>query len=180
MCASFHKWLFQGERKWKSGMLLLLCRVFITLRGPSLIMHGYMAPQTSQCFTGGENKQHCEMTQSELEKVLSLARCVTALLLWGNSANNSSILIIYLPGKSAIHIHLSVYTVTYSFHNIHAPLHQSEVHFSLTLNLDERGRAAAFGKSMQHKPFTGILNSVVAGCISSSSWSLNWLHNLLN
>lgn len=35
-----------------SGMLLLFCRVFITLRGPALIMHGYMAPQTSQCFTG--------------------------------------------------------------------------------------------------------------------------------
>jgi len=42
----------EGERE-RSGMLVLFCGIFITLRGHASIMHGYMAPQRSPCFTEG-------------------------------------------------------------------------------------------------------------------------------
>lgn len=96
-----------------SSMLLLVWRVFITLRGPDLIMHGYMAPQTFQCFTGREKKQHCK-TKSRIGKVRQ------TFYLLDNSANNSPILIIYLPAESPIHlslnlpIHASIYSLTSS------------------------------------------------------------------
>lgn len=98
----------------RSSMLLLLCRVFITLRGPALIMHGYMAPQTSQCFTGGGKKQHCEMRQ-ECNRESTLPHTVCqAFYLLVNSANNSSILFIYNVFSWWI-THLSINLFIYSF-----------------------------------------------------------------
>lgn len=76
----------------RSSMLLLFCRVFITVRGPALIMHGYMAPQASKCFTGGEKKQYCKMALNGIEKVLSLTQCVR--------------LSIYLLSQPAIYLYL--------------------------------------------------------------------------
>lgn len=82
----------------RSSMLLLLCSVFITLRGPALIMHGYTAPQTSQPSTGGEKKQHCMMTWNGIKRVLSPHRVCKAFYLFITPAGNLSILIINLPG----------------------------------------------------------------------------------
>lgn len=59
-----------------AGLLVLFCRIFITLRGHALIMHGYMAPQTSQCFTGGEKRLHYRVTYSRIKEVYSLTECI--------------------------------------------------------------------------------------------------------
>lgn len=47
---------FRKNESDREGMLQLFCRVFITLRGSTLIMHEYMVPPTSQHFTGGEKR----------------------------------------------------------------------------------------------------------------------------
>lgn len=107
VCAKVCTSDFQGEQCERSSMLLLFCRVFITLRGPALIMHGYTAPQTSQCFTGGEEKRHCKMTG---ESAISHTVCQASYLLV-NSANNSALLN-YLPCESPIH--LCICSLTYS------------------------------------------------------------------
>lgn len=90
------------ESEW-SSTLLLFCRVFITLRGPALIMHGYMAPQTSQCFTGGKKKAALQDdTEQHRESALPHTLC-RAFYLLVTSANSSSILI-YLPDESPIQL----------------------------------------------------------------------------
>lgn len=100
-------YLKEGEKVKGLACCCSFCRIFITLRGQILIIHGYMAPQTSQCFTGGEKEQHCKMTRSEIEKVLSLAVCVRLSICLLPQPTIHLLLIIYSP--------IDLFTHSYTF-----------------------------------------------------------------
>lgn len=100
-------YLKEGEKVKGLACCCSFCGIFITLRGQVLIIHGYMAPQTSQCFTGGEKEQHCKMTRSEIEKVLSLAVCVRLSICLLPQPTIHLLLIIYSP--------IDLFTHSYTF-----------------------------------------------------------------
>lgn len=86
----------EAESHLIAGLLVLFCRIFITLRGHALIMHGYMAPQTSQCLTGGEKRQNYRVTYSRIKKVYSLTECIRLSLCYSPQPAIHPLLITYL------------------------------------------------------------------------------------
>lgn len=76
---------FRENESDRESMLKLLCRVFITLRGSTLIMHEYTVPPTSQHLTGGERRSSTAKWQRVKDTKCSLWISVSHLSITSNS-----------------------------------------------------------------------------------------------